>query len=581
MAYRTTKKKVENKISVIFFVRQKIFPLSPIRGQVATITKHVSRSFCTVLKNAAAALFFVSLAGMSFDYPSSSSGLAAQDDKPQAKACGNGLTQRLPQLKTKNCKLKTAPQLRAVWIATVENIDWPASRLLSADQQKASFTAMMETYRDAGFNAVFVQVRPCADAFWKSKYEPYSVYLTGTQGKDPGYEPLPFMIKEAHRCGLEFHAWLNPYRAVQNLKTNKLTADHITKKHPEWFLTYGNQKLFNPGLPEVWQYFTGIVTELVNNYDIDGIHLDDYFYPYRIAGKPFPDWQTYTLYGNGMNKEDWRRHNVDTVIHLLHDTIHKLKPWLPFGVSPFGVWRNKSKDQLGSETRAGQTNYDDLYADVRKWLQLGWTDYVVPQLYWETGHPVCDYETLLHWWADNSFGKPVFVGHATYRQGEQGCWAGTAEMEKQIALAEKHEHISGDVFYNSNSMERKPLGKALLKKLSETKQAPFDWLTASGLTAEPPLKVWRVSLVNIAGVEYLKLELGSGSETNIEFMQEQEGLGKNSGWLSLIPNDDMTYTIQVEDTHIRTHWLLRAGNGRPQYRIMVSYGLTWLEYLGN
>ena len=556
-----------------FRQRQKIFFLFTNGGQVATIQKPRLRSFCTVLKKVATILFFVSLSGVFLSL-----------NKPSAKALfnpatHNGNEQRLKQAQQDQKKICYPPpsSLRAVWIATVENIDWPASRLLTAEQQKASFAKLMETYRDAGFNAVFVQVRPCADAFWKSKQEPYSVYLTGTQGKDPGYEPLPFMIQEAHRCGLEFHAWLNPYRAVQNLKTNKLTADHITKKHPEWFLTYGNQKLFNPGLPEVWQYFTGIVTELVNNYDIDGIHLDDYFYPYRIAGKPFPDWQTYTLYGNGMNKEDWRRHNVDTVIHLLHDTIHKLKPWMPFGVSPFGVWRNKSKDQLGSETRAGQTNYDDLYADVRKWLKLGWTDYVVPQLYWETGHPLCDYETLLHWWADNSFGKPVFVGHASYRQGEKGCWAGTAEMEKQLALAEKHEHIFGDVFYNSNSMERKPLGKALLKKLAETKQAPFDWITASDLKAEPPLKIWGCRAISLNEQPCLLLNLGYASSQHIEI----EGEGKPEGRTLMVVREDGAYCIQLADEKAKSAWILRDNKQKAWYRIIVSNGLARMEYLGN
>ena len=227
-------------------------------------------------------------------------------------------------------------------------------------------------------NAVIVQVRPATDAFYPSPYEPWSQWLTGTQGKPPSpyYDPLQFMIEETHKRGMEFHAWCNPYRADNKIGESSIAPAHITRIHPEWFLNYGGQKYFDPGNKDAQQFVVKVIRDIVSRYDIDAIHMDDYFYPYRILGKEFPDQESFEKYGNGMDKEDWRRSNVDSIIETVSRVIKEEKPYCKFGISPFGVWRNQSKDPEGSATKAGQTNYDDLYADILLWLKNGWIDYV-------------------------------------------------------------------------------------------------------------------------------------------------------------------------------------------------------------
>lgn len=307
---------------------------------------------------------------------------------------------------------------------------------------------------------MFFQIRPSADAFYQSSYEPWSIYLTGEQGLNPGWDPLAFAIQESHKRKMKLHAWLNPYRAVQNIYGAPVSPGHITKIRPELFVTYGRQKLFNPGLPEVWKYIVNVAAEIATKYDIDGLHMDDYFYPYRQPGKPFPDQLTYIQFGRGLSLDDWRRNNVDTVIHLLHDTLQRIKPGLPFGISPFGVWRNSSSDPRGSATRAGQTNFDDLYADILKWLERGWIDYAAPQLYWECGNRLCDYHVLAQWWKEHSFGKPIYAGLASYRVGEKTpSWNSAAGIIKQNSLV-KDYGLEGVIFYNTGSILRNKFGWA-------------------------------------------------------------------------------------------------------------------------
>ncbi|MCL6523510.1 MAG: family 10 glycosylhydrolase [Thermoflavifilum sp.] len=351
-------------------------------------------------------------------------------------------------------------ELRGAWIATVGNIDWPSKLGLPAEQQQAEYIRLLDSLQRLGINAVFVQIRPSADAFYASSYEPWSYWLTGEQGKPPYplYDPLQFMIAEAHRRGMEFHAWLNPYRAVFNIHTSKIAASHITRRAPQWFLTYGDKLYFNPGLPAVWHYLTDIIADVVRRYDVDGIHFDDYFYPYRIPGKEFPDQLTYAQYGHGMSLDDWRRHNVDTVIEMIHDSIRAIKPWVKFGISPFGVWRNQSRDPDGSQTYAGQTDYDDLYADVLKWLRKGWIDYVVPQLYWPFGFHAADYGVLLDWWAHHSYGRAVYIGMALYRVGGKGAWNDPDELPRQLYASRSYPQVQGQVYFSATVFNRNPLG---------------------------------------------------------------------------------------------------------------------------
>jgi uncharacterized lipoprotein YddW (UPF0748 family) len=356
-------------------------------------------------------------------------------------------------------------EFRGVWVASVDNIDWPSRRNLPVSEQKAEFINLLNMHAANGMNAMIVQIRPAADALYASQIEPWSEFLTGKQGQAPipYYDPLSFMIEETHKRGMEFHAWLNPYRAVFSLKSSSVAPDHLTKTHPEWFLVYGNKregykKYFNPGLPEVMQHTAGVVKDIVSRYDIDAIHMDDYFYPYRIAGVEFPDHQTFLKYGKGLKKDDWRRSNCDSIIKLLYQTIRSVKPFVKFGISPFGIWRNKSQDPMGSETRGGQTNYDDLYADILLWLQKGWIDYVTPQLYWERGHKLADYDVLLDWWNDHAYGKQLYIGHGIYRAGSNPAWRNPNEIPAEIRALRQSANIQGSVYFSSKSFEKNPNG---------------------------------------------------------------------------------------------------------------------------
>lgn len=351
-------------------------------------------------------------------------------------------------------------EFRAVWIATVDNIDWPSKKGLPADIQQDEFIKILDMHQHNGMNAVVMQIRPATDAFYPSTLEPWSEWLTGQQGlaPNPYYDPLEFMIKETHKRGMEFHAWFNPYRAVFNVRTSSVSSSHVTKLFPQWFLTYGDKKYFDPGIPEVRQHVNRVIKDVVSRYDLDAIHFDDYFYPYRISGKEFPDQNSYAKFGKGLSKDDWRRSNVDSIIKLLSETIKNTNSRVKFGISPFGIWRNKSKDPMGSQTKGGQTNYDDLYADILLWLQKGWIDYVVPQLYWEAGHALADYDVLLPWWAANSYGKQVYIGHGIYRAGTNNAWKNLKEIPYQIKKLREHKEVQGSVYFSSKTFNNNPNG---------------------------------------------------------------------------------------------------------------------------
>jgi len=356
-------------------------------------------------------------------------------------------------------------EFRGVWVASVDNIDWPSNKNLTVAEQKAAFLKLLDLHESNGMNTMIVQIRPAADALYPSPFEPWSEFLTGRQGLAPSplYDPLRFMISETHKRGMEFHAWLNPYRAVFNMKNSSVAPTHLTKTHPQWFLVYGDKKngykkFFNPGLPEVMQHTAKVVKDLVSRYDLDGIHMDDYFYPYRIAGREFPDQKAFEQYGRGLKKDEWRRSNCDSIIRLLHKTIRNVNPHIKFGISPFGIWRNKSQDPMGSETRGGQTNYDDLYADILLWLEKGWIDYVVPQLYWERGHKLANYDVLLDWWNAHTYDKHMYIGHGIYRAGSNAAWRNRNEIPQQIQELRKYSNTQGSVYFSSKTFEKNPNG---------------------------------------------------------------------------------------------------------------------------
>lgn len=346
-------------------------------------------------------------------------------------------------------------EFRGVWIATVANIDWPSKPGLNSDIQKAELIRILDEHQKTGMNAIMLQIRPATDALYGKSRELWSRFLTGKQGQAPTpyYDPLEFAIEEAHKRGIELHAWFNPYRATFDLIDANTSPKHITKQKPEWFFTYGGKKLFNPGLPEVRQYIIGVIMDVVRNYDIDGVHFDDYFYPYPEANQPLKDAESFSKYGKAFkNIDDWRRNNVDTLIHALSDSIHATKKYMKFGVSPFGIWRNKSQDPLGSISN-GFDGYGKLYADARKWVQKGWLDYLNPQIYFPFGYDVAPYDKLTDWWADNAFGKHVYIGHAVYRATEKRqAWVSKSQLPDQIRYLRKNSNIQGSVYFSSKSL---------------------------------------------------------------------------------------------------------------------------------
>ena len=365
---------------------------------------------------------------------------------------------------------------RGAWIATVANIDWPSAEAVGNDSlQKAEMTWILDSLASLGINAVIFQVRPTADALYRSEYEPVSHWLTGKQGEWPNpdpslkgreiWDPLEWTIEEAHKRGMEVHVWLNPYRVnLAKTDTSVLCSDHVWRKHPEWFWCYAKQWYFDPGLDVTRDWICTIVQDIVMRYDIQAIHMDDYFYPYPQGNKPLPDSKTFERFPRGFdNIADWRRHNVNLAIQDISRTVKECKPEVQFGISPFGVWRNADVDSTGSATKAGITNYDDLYADIRLWIKNGWIDYVLPQLYWEIGKKVADYEVLAHWWANEVRGTncKLYIGMAPYRlEGakKDQAWGQGNEIERQMKLNRTIEEISGECFYSTRPLLRNPRG---------------------------------------------------------------------------------------------------------------------------
>lgn len=350
-------------------------------------------------------------------------------------------------------------EFRAAWIATVSNIDFPSKPGLPSIQQQQEFINRLDQLQHLGCNAVIVQIRPAADAFYESSLEPWSRFLTGKQGQPPFpyYDPLEFMIRQAHMRNMEFHAWFNPFRALTDSKRNPNPADHVTKRHPDWLVHYGGKALLNPGIPEAREYVLRVILDVVKRYDIDAVHLDDYFYPYRIAGVEFNDATAYHTYGQSFkDKGDWRRNNVNLFVSALNTNIKQIKPHVKLGISPFGVWRNQSKDPEGSPTRGGQTNYDDLYADILLWMRRGWIDYCMPQLYWEHGHKLVPFEVLMPWWDAHSYDRHVYYGLGVYRMlgVPKGAWVGVSELMWQLRDVRREASNPGYAFYSTSNFDK-------------------------------------------------------------------------------------------------------------------------------
>lgn len=387
---------------------------------------------------------------------------------------GSKITPQTPVNKSQQSK----EPVRGIWLATVSRLDWPpissvniSSPGVRISQQQKALTDKLDNLKRLGINTVFFQVKPDATALWQSKILPWSDTLTGTIGQDPGYDPLQFMLDEAHKRGMKVHAWFNPYRVSVKTKPSTITELNNTLSqtpssvyvlHRDWIRTSGERFVLDPGIPEVRDWITSIVAEVVENYPIDGVQFDDYFYT-ESPGSALNDSQTFRRYGQEFaSKADWRRDNTQRLIAQVSQTIKKLKPEVEFGVSPAGVWRNRSHDPAGSDTR-GAAAYDESYADTRRWVQLGLLDYIAPQLYWPFARDAARYDVLAKWWADvvKSTNTRLYIGVALYKVGEpsrkEPDWTvkgGVPELKKQLDLNESEPHINGTILFREDYLNQ-------------------------------------------------------------------------------------------------------------------------------
>ena len=379
--------------------------------------------------------------------------------------------------------------MRGLWVATVANIDWPSRSTLTADQQRAELVSILDRAAAAGFNAIIFHVRPASDAVYRSSIEPWAAMLTGTQGTDPGYDPLAFAIEQAHARGLQLHAWINPFRAGNTADSARLAATHLFRVRRDLVRVYGSQLWLDPGESDVQDHVIRAVTDIVRRYDVDGIHADDYFYPYPetdASNRPiaFPDAATFARTGAGLTLDDWRRANVDRFVERLYREVHTLAPTLPVGISPFGIWRPGSPNGV-----AGLDAYATIYADSRKWLRQGWVDYLAPQLYWSIAAPQQSFPALLDWWlGENVQKRHVWPGLAAYRVGDGTSSAfGASEIPTQVSLTRTRAGGSGHLLYNTTSTLTRNGGAvaASLGNLYRMRAIPpaYPWLDASPPTA--------------------------------------------------------------------------------------------------
>jgi uncharacterized lipoprotein YddW (UPF0748 family) len=353
-------------------------------------------------------------------------------------------------------------EFRGAWVASVANIDWPSRPGLTAWQQQAELIAILDRARELRLNAVLLQVRPAADALYDSPYEPWSAYLTGVEGRapEPYYDPLTFAVREAHARGLELHAWFNPYRARHPSAAGAHARSHVSRTHPQWVRTYGKYEWMDPGEPGVLAHSVKVALDVVKRYDVDGIHVDDYFYPYPEADSaknevPFPDSGSYARYrarGGALGLSDWRRWNVDRYVELVYTGTKRLKPWVKVGISPFGIWRPGFPSGI-----QGFDSFEKLAGDSRKWLREGWVDYFTPQLYWPMARTAQSYTALLDWWiGENVKGRHMWPGHNSSRAGGGGPEWGPDELNNQVratrATTTRGQGATGDVFFSMRSL---------------------------------------------------------------------------------------------------------------------------------
>jgi uncharacterized lipoprotein YddW (UPF0748 family) len=440
-----------------------------------------------------------------------------------------------------------------VWVATVANIDWPSTPGLTAEQQQKELLALMDRAAQLHFNAVIFQIRPMADALYESKLEPWSEFLTGRMGQSPGYDPLAVAIAAAHERGLELHAWFNPYRARHSSARSPISEQHVLRRHPDWVKPYGTQQWLNPTHPDVAAHTLAVIRDVVRRYDIDGVHIDDYFYPYRERGSDgqplvFPDedtWQRYRQQGGTLERDDWRRSAVNAFVRDLYREVKALKPWVKVGISPFGIWRPNHPTGI-----AGLDAFAELYADSKLWLEQGWCDYFAPQLYWPIAQTRQSFPRLLEWWSQqNKQQRHLWPGLFTSRVGgearstPQKSWP-AREIVQQIELCRRHNGVSGAIHFSIKALRNNPdqLAEHLTRLYSEPALVPaIEWAVPASPNSSFPVAPPRCQLCRQANTTLI--EIAAPAYTRFLVLRTRT----DNGWTTrlIAPNVDPRQPLRL------------------------------------
>lgn len=459
-----------------------------------------------------------------------------------------------------------AREMRGVWVATVRNIDWPSTDTLNAERQRVELLDLFDRAVAAGFNTVVFQVRPAADAVYRSSLEPWAALLTGRQGTDPGYDPLEFAVAAAHARGLELHAWINPFRAGNAASDSSVFAPtHMWNARRDLVRVYGAQLWLDPGEPEAREHSLRVVSDIVRRYDVDGIHMDDYFYPYPVRDSarggnfPFPDSASYARSGSTLLLDDWRRENIDRFVERMYREAHAIKPTIKVGISPFGIWRPGHPPSV-----AGFDAYASIYADARKWLQAGWVDYFVPQLYWRISAPQQSFPALLDWWlGENTLRRHVWPGLATYRAAGLSNGFTRNEIAEQVKLIRARPVPPGNVTFNATTTLKRDNGvlATLLPLYEERALVPaFPWLDLT-----PPA----APTISLTG---RSLQISAADKPRFWVVQTRSrgGLFRRARWTTRIVSGDSTIVaLPTNAPNAAVSAVDRAGNLSLRQRIQL------------
>lgn len=458
-------------------------------------------------------------------------------------------------------------EMRGLWICTAYNLDWPSTANLDSAQQKKELIEILDNAQSLHLNTIYFQVRSAGDAYYKSKTEPWSHWLTGKQGKAPLYDPLEFIIKECHKRNMELHAWFNLFRAVSHHKFSPPTKTHFAYEHPDWVYLAEKKKMLDPGVPAARKYSVEVINEVIENYDIDGVHLDDYFYYQEKDGYKIPDFTTFKKYGQGFNNiKNWRRNNLDLLISDIYTNIKSRKPYVKFGISPIPVWRHKHQDTKGSDTKIATSCYDEYYADTHKWYTKGWVDYMLPQAYWGIKHPYVGYNKTVGWWNKIGTGRHVYIGQAIYKVGNdnRAGWKSTQEIHQQIKYNRTATNILGQGFYRAKNLTNAKFNLIDEIKKNEYKHLsippPMPWLDS--IPAEAPLMLnytthndthtltWPSSKIakdRQKATYYILYEFSPDKELNLKQASNIIGITSQNSLNISAKNQDKIYIITASD----------------------------------